>query len=237
MKEFLSVIVLAGMAVSGPASGGSISGKITYDGNPPPPTRIEMDGECGKLTGGGIDDPSVRLGEGNSLAHVFVQVKNAPTGASAPPPREPLVITVEDCVLQDRMVVLRVGQELRVRNEDPIDHRIYLERIQAGARTPTATAGRITTTLEPRNKPEPLFKVKCDLHSAVPPAYGQVIDHSFWAVSDENGRYRIDGLPAGTYQLDVFHEKFRFAAVVVNVPEDGEVTSDIRYGMTSPGKR
>jgi len=38
-------------------------------------------------------------------------------------------------------------------------------------------------------------------------AYVAVMDHPFFAVSDESGRFEIRGLPPGTYTLVVWHER------------------------------
>ena len=34
-----------------------------------------------------------------------------------------------------------------------------------------------------------------------------VVDHPFYAVTAEDGSYEIKGLPAGTYTIEVWHEK------------------------------
>ena len=39
-------------------------------------------------------------------------------------------------------------------------------------------------------------------------AYGGVVSHPFYAVSDAQGAFKITGLPAGTYTLEAWHETY-----------------------------
>ena len=64
------------------------------------------------------------------------------------------------------------------------------------------------------NKPESIsynkaesdpLQVKCDIHSWMV-SYHLVLDHPFMAVTDANGEFRIDGLPAGQYDFRIWHE-------------------------------
>lgn len=50
------------------------------------------------------------------------------------------------------------------------------------------------------------FPVKCDLHAWMS-AYHLVLNHPFAAVSDTEGNFKIENLPAGNYQFKVWHER------------------------------
>ena len=51
------------------------------------------------------------------------------------------------------------------------------------------------------------FKVKCDVHGWMK-SYMAVMPHPFYAVSNMNGAFTIPNLPAGTYTLVTWHEKY-----------------------------
>jgi hypothetical protein len=40
-------------------------------------------------------------------------------------------------------------------------------------------------------------------------AYVGVLQHPFFAVTDQNGRFEIKGVPPGTYTLVAWHEKYQ----------------------------
>ena len=56
------------------------------------------------------------------------------------------------------------------------------------------------------DKPEVLVKFKCDVHPWMF-AYVGVLDHPYFAVSDEEGNFKISGLPAGDYTVEAYHLK------------------------------
>ena len=54
-------------------------------------------------------------------------------------------------------------------------------------------------------------------------AYVSVFSHPFFAVSDTEGNYRIEGLPPGSYKLTAWHEKLGEKTVeVVVVPGESK---------------
>ena len=53
-----------------------------------------------------------------------------------------------------------------------------------------------------------IVRVFCDIHSHMS-AFILVFAHRYFAVTDEDGRYRIDGVPPGTYTVAVWNETVR----------------------------
>jgi plastocyanin len=53
-----------------------------------------------------------------------------------------------------------------------------------------------------------IVRVFCDIHSHMS-AFILVFAHRYFAVTDEDGRYRIDGVPPGTYTVVVWNETVR----------------------------
>ena len=56
------------------------------------------------------------------------------------------------------------------------------------------------------------MRVFCDIHSHMS-AFILVFSHPFFAVTDADGRYRIDNVPPGTYKLVAWNE-----GVAVRIP-------------------
>jgi len=53
-----------------------------------------------------------------------------------------------------------------------------------------------------------IVRVFCDIHSHMS-AFILVFAHRYFAVTDDDGRYRIDGVPPGTYTIAVWNETVR----------------------------
>ena len=65
-----------------------------------------------------------------------------------------------------------------------------------------------------------IIRVFCDIHSHMN-AFILVFAHRFFAVTDDQGRYRIDEVPPGTYTLVVWYEGAVRETRSVTVPEAG----------------
>ena len=52
-----------------------------------------------------------------------------------------------------------------------------------------------------------VIRIICELHHAWMSAYIVVTRNRFFAVTDSRGRYAIDGVPPGTYEVRFWHER------------------------------
>src|SRR5205085_2908630 len=72
-----------------------------------------------------------------------------------------------------------------------------------------------------------IVPVFCDIHSHMS-AYILVFNHPFFAVTDENGRYQIPNVPAGTYDMLVWSEVGRASPKRIQVGEGENVEADFQ---------
>jgi plastocyanin len=74
-----------------------------------------------------------------------------------------------------------------------------------------------------------IVRVFCDIHSHMN-AFILVFSHPFFAVADDEGRYRIDGIPPGTYNVIAWSDRTALEAKAVTVAEGAIAQLD----FTSP---
>jgi plastocyanin len=70
-----------------------------------------------------------------------------------------------------------------------------------------------------------IVRVFCDIHSHMS-AFILVFGHRFFSVTDNEGRYQIDGVPPGTYTLVAWNDGQARETRVVTVPEASGVEAD-----------
>ncbi len=77
--------------------------------------------------------------------------------------------------------------------------------------------------------PEIMVPFECSVHGWMN-AYAGVVEHPYFAVSGADGLFTIGGLPAGTYQVEAWHETLGTQSGDVTVEADGSATLNFTFG-------
>jgi hypothetical protein len=127
-RTWFVVVSCAFVASGGTARGadaGAIAGKVSFAGAVPAAQKVKLaaDPKCASLHPAGLAKQPVKVKDGG-LADVLVYVKSG-LGGSYPAPAEPLLLDQVGCEYHPNMVVVRVGQPLKIRNSDDTLHNIH----------------------------------------------------------------------------------------------------------------
>lgn len=205
-----------------PATASNITGSVKFAGKPPAPKKISMDAEaeCQKLNTIPVLDKAVEVSSGGKLANVFVYVKSGLEGKTFEPPTEAVVLEQKGCQFVPRVMGLRAGQILDVRNSDPVTHNVHPmprnNRDWNQSQAPGAPDLKRKFAV-----PEVMIPVKCNVHAWMK-GYIAVLDHPFFAISTKDGEFSLKGLPPGQYTIAAWHESF------------GEKTEQVTLPLTKP---
>ncbi|NJL28040.1 MAG: hypothetical protein HC897_09130 [Thermoanaerobaculia bacterium] len=226
-------LVLGSLLSASAASAGSVAGTITYDDKVPTlkPLDMNADPACAAKHSEPVYPDLLVLGPGNTMANIFVQVKNPPAGDHKPT-TTPAVIDQNGCHYQPHVLGVMANQPLVFKNSDGILHNVH----GLPKQNREFNIGMPPTLKEKEhvfNKPEPLFPVKCDVHPWMQ-AYVAVMTHPFFAVTSKDGKFKIDNLPAGSYDLEAWHEKLGTQAGKVTVDASG--TATLNFSFKTPKK-
>lgn len=150
-----------------------------------------------------------------------VYLETAPQGAFDDVPRQEATIDQRDETFVPHLVAIVAGSEVAFPNSDEIYHNVF-----SFSRERPFDLGRYASgqSKSVRFDQPGIVRVFCDIHSHMS-AYVVVLAHRFFAVSDDEGRYRIDNVPPGTYTVVAWHERFDPQPKTVLVPADG---NDVR---------
>jgi len=168
--------------------------------------RLDGDPKCVSESGAGKQlDESILLGPGQSLQNVFVYVKDILTGHAFPVPIEPVVLDQDKCRYTPRVLGVRVGQPLAIRNSDPLLHNVRADgRINQSFNMSTPLEGMsFNRTFATR---EVMVGFKCDVHGWMR-AYVGVLEHPYFGTTGADGRVVLNNLPPGTYTIEAWHEQ------------------------------
>src|SRR5262249_13210585 len=100
------------------------------------------------------------------------------------------------------------GSTVNVFSRDPVAHSPVFYREGNGQpvdQMHTVDDGQVIPT-EKIARQSGIIEARCKLHPFAR-AYIAVFDHPYFAITDANGQFTIDGLPPGTYNVKVWHER------------------------------
>lgn len=212
-----------------PLTAGSISGTIRYIGKTPHPVTIDMseDPACVEAHHGKPIDESLLVSSKGGIANAFVYVKTGLEGKNFEIPSTPVTIDQNGCWFRPRIVGIQTNQILQVTNSDPVTHNIHPMGQINREWNHSQGAGDLPLTRK-FIKPEIMIPVKCNIHHWMR-AYIGVVDHPYFAISKQDGRYAIPGLPPGRYTIEVWHESLGTQEQEVTVPPHGSTVVNVTF--------
>jgi len=232
-RGVLFLIIASALMLAVAAHAGTVTGTVKYVGKVPnlPALNMNADPACAAKHDSPVKAEVLVLGENNAMAWIFVQVKNAPAG-DYEAPSEPVVIDQNGCQYIPHVAGAMVGQPVKFLNSDGVLHNVHglpKENREFNIGMPPTLKEKAQTF----NKPEPLFPVKCDVHPWMQ-AYLAVMTHPFFDVTEKDGEFEIKDLPAGTYTIEIWHEKLgtRTAEVTVGASD----TQTVDFELDVPGR-
>ena len=191
---------------------GSIAGTVSFAGASPEKKSISMDADavCARTNA----DPHAEdiVVNGDKLANVFVYIKEGKIGDknvggySFAPAAQPAVLDQKACQYVPHVVGVQVNQTLNVTNSDETAHNVNVDAKQ-NEKFNQGQPPKGAPITKQFKRAETVIPVKCNQHPWMR-AYIGVLQHPFFAVSDGEGKFEIKGVPAGTYTLVAWHEKY-----------------------------
>jgi uncharacterized membrane protein/plastocyanin len=183
----------------------SITGVISFTGNPPPGKKLVLPSGC---NGNGDAFSNEVIINNGKLQNVLVRISKGLEGKNYKNeiPATTVELNQKNCLYSPRVVAIHTGQKIDFINSDPVFHNIRsVTTMNKSFNLPMPKKDqRITMQFD---KPEIFMHSKCSIHPWMGAAIA-VIDHPFFATTNEKGEFKIDGLPAGTYTLEATHEVF-----------------------------
>lgn len=217
-----------------PLGSSTIGGAIRYDGPRPAlrPLSMDADPACAARHAEPVFPEILEVDEQAGLANVLVHVTSGLPGGPYPLAEAP-VIDQQGCRYTPRVAGIMVGQELEVLNSDDLLHNVHSlsEVNRPFNRAMPAAIKRATFSF---TDVEPAFRIKCDVHPWMS-TYLAVFDHPYFAVTGPDGSFEIPGLPAGTYEIEAWHERLGTLKSAVTLLDGLPATVELTFAPPEPG--
>jgi plastocyanin len=206
--------------------GGSLAGTVKMSGAAPAPEKISVTKDT-QACGTEKTKPDLVVASDGGLANVVVVVK-ATKGKKLEVPAAPITFDQKGCEYAPHVLAFPAGSTIEVLNPDGVLHNVHV----TGKVNPEANRAmpKFQKKIEWKvEQPEWPIDVKCDAHPWMH-AYWISMDHPYYAVTDASGKFTIADLPAGDYEVEVWHEKLGKKTEKVTIPGGGSATVDWSLG-------
>ena len=228
-KESASSAPAAGGGTAAPdeANGGTITGKVAFDGAKPTMKPIDMSAVpyCEKAHAGNPQKSEEVVVNGNgTLKNAFVWIKSGLPDKNWQVPTTPVTLNQTGCMYSPHVLGIQTGQKLDIKTSDQTNHNIHpmpTSNQEFNESQPPGSEDKMKTFA----RQEVMIPVKCQVHPWMK-GYIGVVAHPFFAVTGDDGTFTIKGLPPGTYTVEVWHEKYGTQDQTVTVGAKESKTQD-----------
>ncbi len=213
--------------------GGTFIGTVTA-GAAEADTRtytISKDPEiCGE---GSREVPFVEINDAGMLMNAVVFLVDVEEGKAFDPDAINLTLTQEACEFSPALGVMANRGELTAVNSDMTLHNIHTYELIGSARRTVMNVSQpnqgdiVAKTVKLRRGNG--MKVECDAHDFMH-SFVYVAKNPYYSVVNADGGFSIDAIPAGTYEVMMWHGFLGEVEVgEITIEANGEVSMDLSY--------
>jgi plastocyanin len=106
------------------------------------------------------------------------------------------------CQFIPRILAVRVGDGLEVKNSSPVAHNIKIDEFNINPIMAAKSTYRLRDPFAAANAP---INFSCSIHDWMKGSI-RVFDHPYFAITDKDGKFEIKDLPAGKWRVVYWHE-------------------------------
>ena len=199
---------------------GKITGKVSFTGAIPKTEFFKCSADqsiCGKQQS--LD--RLVLGKDRGVANTLVFIKNPPPASTLS--MKPAVIVQDHCRFTPHMIIGAKGSSIQFINNDDVLHNChgyYFNYTGAGLERTTAFNIAQPITGQKNNqelRKQGMISLECDAGHTWMSAWIWVTANPYATVTNSDGEYSFNGLPAGKYTIVIWHEGWE----VISTGSDG----------------
>jgi hypothetical protein len=218
------------MAATAQAQWGDLTGQFILDGDIPAPDEADSTKQaiCAPKA---LTDELIVSKDSKGIANIFVFIPAKEKPKVHPDLKaskeKAAVLDQKQCRFMPHAQVMRTDQVLQVKSMDDCLHNTRtnpLKNDPANFAVPAnAREGLEWKVKLAETNPT---QIKCDIHPWMS-AYVLVLDHPYAVVSDKDGKFKIEKLPAGELEFRYWHERPGYVEKAVKVTIENGKTKDL----------
>ena len=181
--------------------GGSISGTVKFKSTAPAPKKLDVGKDKEVCDKSPKMDQSLIVKDGN-LANAVVTITDIKSGKKIDAKK--VTLDQAGCEYKPHVLAFAAGTAVEILNPDGILHNVHsYSKVNSAF---NEAQPKFKKSLEVKVEKPEVVEVKCDVHGWM---HGWLVAtaNPYFSVTDGSGSFKLTDVPAGSYTVEVWHEK------------------------------
>lgn len=204
------VVAQSGYQVVSVTNGGTISGTVKWAGPQPHALTFPVTKDpqiCDPESHKRVDLERLIIGPDGGVANTVVFLKNIDRGRALDLPQQRRFLDQKHCRYEPHILLVPKDTALQMKSSDATLHTVHME----GAATYNLPFPFPNQTISRNMGTGGLVTLKCNGGHVWMNAEMMVVQHPYYAVTDESGKFELTDVPPGQYELVAWHEGWSVA--------------------------
>lgn len=203
---------------------GRIVGRVRLEGHFEKPGTLPVY-KNRDFCGTQVPNESLLVGPQGGLKNVVLTIAGAQGETRKKQPKN-LVLDNKNCAFVPHVQIAPVDSEILLLNSDPILHDVHA---RLGSETLFNEGLPIWRQVRKRLTRTGIITIQCEVLHTWMSAYIVVTSSPYFALTDKEGEFVIEGVPPGTHKVEVWHEKLGTQSKTVTVAPGDILRTDFVY--------
>jgi len=201
-------VAQSGYQVINVNDGGTITGTVKWSGPVPKVASLAIDKDvevCDPQAAKRRDLERLIVGPNGGVANTVVFLRNISKGKAMDLPESRQFLNQKSCRYEPHIMLVPKDATLQLKSSDPVLHTVHMSGA-ADYNLPFPFANQTMTRTMNR---EGVVQLRCNAGHVWMNAELLVVNHPYYAVTDESGNFRLTNVPPGDYEIEAWHEGWK----------------------------
>jgi plastocyanin len=215
------------------SSGGTIVGTVKLAGDVPEVRMLNVEKDQEACGHDALPSEALVVSADKAVKNAVISISGISKGKKYDRSGGNPAIDQKGCVFIPHVIVVPPGSTVDLLNSDDVMHNLHTWSIKNTAfNEGVAGGGKLPKTFEHSET----IKITCDVHKWMS-AWLIVQNNPYYTITDESGKFKLEGVPAGTYTVQAWQEALGKTTQEVTVSAGGEAKADFELTTKEKKKR
>ncbi len=215
------------------SNGGAITGTVKLAGDIPEAKMLKVNKDQETCGHGAIPSEVLMVSSDKGVKNAVVSITNIKKGGKFERSGGNPGVDQKGCVFVPHVSIVPPGTTVDLLNSDDVMHNLHSWSMKNTVfNEGVAGGGKLPKTFE---FPETI-KITCDVHKWMT-AWLIVQENPYYEITDENGKFKIENVPPGTYTLQAWQESLGKVTQEITVKAGEEAKADFELTKKAKKKR